>query len=213
MGHARSSRPGVGTKGVCPSVTGGGGQARSAVACPRDMLILQNNLGGLQNNPGLLHDSLSGACPFFEVRTGHRGIMSTGRGQGRACSFSSAVSAGHAHSSRPGVGTRGLCPLGAGRGGHVPSGRTRLSAPPPRLRYTMDMLFDPYADGPFQAASKAAAGTKSRSGSGLAGLIRTGFRPEGHRRRRPHGAAGARTAAGAAARRRPARRQRARRRP
>ena len=26
----------------------------------------------------------------------------------------------------------------------------------------MDMLFDPYADGPFQAASKAAAGTKSR---------------------------------------------------
>src|SRR6478735_3318545 len=100
------------------------------------MLIFQNNLGGLQNNPGLLHDSFRGACSFFAARTGRRGIMSTGRGQGRAC----------------------------------PSGRTRLSAPPPRLRYTMDMLFDPYADGPFQAASKAAAGTKSRSGSGLAGL-------------------------------------------
>ena len=34
----------------------------------------------------------------------------------------------------------------------------------------MDMLFDPYADGPFQAASTAAARTKSRSGTGLAGV-------------------------------------------
>src|SRR6478609_2093731 len=83
-----------------------------------------------------LPDNLRGACSLFAVRAGQKGIMSTGRGQGRAC----------------------------------PDGRTRLSAPPPRLRYTMDMLFDPYADGPFQAASKAAAGTKSRSGSGLAGL-------------------------------------------
>ena len=33
----------------------------------------------------------------------------------------------------------------------------------------MDMLFDPYADGPFQAASTAAAGAKSRAGTGLAG--------------------------------------------
>ncbi len=35
----------------------------------------------------------------------------------------------------------------------------------------MDMLFDPYADGPFQAASTAAAGAKSRAGTGLAGRM------------------------------------------
>lgn len=34
----------------------------------------------------------------------------------------------------------------------------------------MDMLFDPYADGPFRAASTAAAGAKSRAGTGVAGL-------------------------------------------
>ncbi|MEN3345422.1 MAG: ATP-dependent helicase UvrD/PcrA, partial [Arthrobacter sp.] len=34
----------------------------------------------------------------------------------------------------------------------------------------MDMLFDPYADGPFPAASKAAALTKSPAGNGMSAL-------------------------------------------
>ncbi|WP_354187668.1 DNA helicase PcrA [Arthrobacter sp. UYCu712] len=34
----------------------------------------------------------------------------------------------------------------------------------------MDMLFDPYADGPFQAASKTAAATKSPAGTGAAAV-------------------------------------------
>jgi DNA helicase-2/ATP-dependent DNA helicase PcrA len=42
-----------------------------------------------------------------------------------------------------------------------------VSAPPPRLVVTMDMLFDPYADGPFKAGAQAAALTKSRPESGL----------------------------------------------
>src|SRR6476469_3183430 len=54
-GHAHFSLSGVGTKGVCPVVTGGGGHVRSAVPGPWVMLIV-NNLGGLQNNPALLHD-------------------------------------------------------------------------------------------------------------------------------------------------------------
>src|SRR6476661_4080283 len=45
-----------------------------------------------------------------------------------------------------------------------------VSGPPPRLVNTMDMLFDPYADGPFKAASraatKAAPAMLSRAGSG-----------------------------------------------
>lgn len=41
-----------------------------------------------------------------------------------------------------------------------------LSAPPPRLVPIMDMLFDPYADGPFKAASHPAALAKVRAGSG-----------------------------------------------
>ncbi|MFF2247004.1 DNA helicase PcrA [Arthrobacter sp. NPDC058130] len=41
------------------------------------------------------------------------------------------------------------------------------------------MLFDPYADGPFQAASTAAARTKARAGTGFAGLEPgAGFGPE-----------------------------------
>jgi DNA helicase-2/ATP-dependent DNA helicase PcrA len=44
----------------------------------------------------------------------------------------------------------------------------------------MDMLFDPYADGPFQAASKATAGQKTPAGTGLAGLEPgAGFDPYG----------------------------------
>ncbi|MGO4228805.1 DNA helicase PcrA [Arthrobacter sp. YAF34] len=44
----------------------------------------------------------------------------------------------------------------------------------------MDMLFDPYADGPFQAASTAAAGAKSRAGTGLAGRdLGAGSAPQG----------------------------------
>lgn len=50
-------------------------------------------------------------------------------------------------------------------------GRHRVSEPPPRLVITMDMLFDPYADGPFKAASraatKAAPAMLSHAGSGL----------------------------------------------
>jgi len=45
----------------------------------------------------------------------------------------------------------------------------------------MDMLFDPYADGPFQAASTAAAGAKSRAGTGLAGPDSgPGYAPDGN---------------------------------
>ncbi|SDP29370.1 DNA helicase-2 / ATP-dependent DNA helicase PcrA [Arthrobacter sp. ok909] len=45
----------------------------------------------------------------------------------------------------------------------------------------MDMLFDPYADGPFQAASKAAAGTKEPAGTGLPGPDSgAGFGPAGN---------------------------------
>ena len=45
----------------------------------------------------------------------------------------------------------------------------------------MDMLFDPYADGPFQAASTAAAGAKSRAGTGLAGPDSgLGYAPDGN---------------------------------
>ena len=45
----------------------------------------------------------------------------------------------------------------------------------------MDMLFDPYADGPFQAASKSATGTKSPAGSGLDGQDSgAGFGPGGN---------------------------------
>ena len=49
-------------------------------------------------------------------------------------------------------------------------GRTPVSVAPPRLVNTMDMLFDPYADGPFPAASKTAVRTKTPAGTGVAGL-------------------------------------------
>ncbi|MGY2743613.1 DNA helicase-2/ATP-dependent DNA helicase PcrA [Arthrobacter sp. UYCu723] len=51
-----------------------------------------------------------------------------------------------------------------------PRGRTPRSLAPPRLVNTMDMLFDPFADGPFQAASKMAAATKSSAGTGTAAV-------------------------------------------
>ena len=38
----------------------------------------------------------------------------------------------------------------------------------------MDMLFDPYADGPFQAATKTAASTKAPAGTGTATLHSAG---------------------------------------
>ncbi len=50
--------------------------------------------------------------------------------------------------------------------------RLIVSGPPPRLVGTMDMLFDPYADGPFKAGTKAAvkaAPELSHSGGGAAG--------------------------------------------
>ncbi|MET4094967.1 DNA helicase-2/ATP-dependent DNA helicase PcrA [Arthrobacter sp. UYCu712] len=84
-------------------------------------------------NPRLEHRR---TCSFLAAGSGHRGHMSSGRGQGRAC----------------------------------PEGRTPLSVAPPRLVNTMDMLFDPYADGPFQAASKTAAATKSPAGTGAAAV-------------------------------------------
>lgn len=59
---------------------------------------------------------------------------------------------------------------GRGQGRACPEGRTPLSVAPPRLVNTMDMLFDPYADGPFQAASRTAAATKSSLGTGAAAV-------------------------------------------
>ncbi len=59
---------------------------------------------------------------------------------------------------------------GRGQGRACPEGRTRPSVAPPRLVNTMDMLFDPYADGPFQAASRTAAATKSSLGTGAAAV-------------------------------------------
>ena len=131
VGHAHSSRSGLGIGASCPLGRVSVAHVHSAAQCPE----------GMSN----LRVCVRGTCPFFEVRTGHQGIMSTGRGPGRAC----------------------------------PGGRTQPSVPPPRLRYTMDMLFDPYADGPFQAASTAAARTKARAGTGFAGLEPgAGFGPD-----------------------------------
>jgi len=47
--------------------------------------------------------------------------------------------------------------------------RNVLSVAPPRLVNTMDMLFDPYADGPFQASPKAAAAAKASGNPGAGG--------------------------------------------
>nr|WP_160667581.1 DNA helicase PcrA [Pseudarthrobacter sp. ATCC 49987] len=52
----------------------------------------------------------------------------------------------------------------------------------------MDMLFDPYADGPFPAASKAAVRTKTPAGTGVAGLDSAeSVGPNGVRRNNPAG--------------------------
>ena len=57
----------------------------------------------------------------------------------------------------------------------------------------MDMLFDPYADGPFQAASKTAARTKTPAGNGMAALDSAlNSAPGVGPRRRPRGATGGR---------------------
>ncbi|MCU1553416.1 MAG: ATP-dependent helicase PcrA [Arthrobacter sp.] len=59
---------------------------------------------------------------------------------------------------------------GRGQGRACPEGRTLVSVAPPRLVNTMDMLFDPFADGPFKAASRAATATKSSAGTGTAAV-------------------------------------------
>lgn len=52
----------------------------------------------------------------------------------------------------------------------------------------MDMLFDPFADGPFQAASRTAAATKSPAGTGMAALDSAGSAgPNGAYRGNPAG--------------------------
>lgn len=59
-------------------------------------------------------------------------------------------------------------------------GRTPLSVAPPRLVNTMDMLFDPFADGPFKAASRTAVATKSSAGTGTAAVgSGAGWMPNG----------------------------------
>ncbi|MCU1541283.1 MAG: ATP-dependent helicase PcrA, partial [Arthrobacter sp.] len=61
-----------------------------------------------------------------------------------------------------------------------PEGRTLVSVAPPRLVNTMDMLFDPFADGPFKAASRAATATKSSAGTGTAAVgSGAGWMPNG----------------------------------
>jgi DNA helicase-2/ATP-dependent DNA helicase PcrA len=55
-----------------------------------------------------------------------------------------------------------------------------VSVAPPRLVNTMDMLFDPFADGPFKAASRAATATKSSAGTGTAAVgSGAGWMPDG----------------------------------
>ncbi|MCU1521102.1 MAG: ATP-dependent helicase PcrA, partial [Arthrobacter sp.] len=93
-----------------------------------------------------MHHLPVGHVHSWEARDGHVGLMSSGRGQGRAC----------------------------------PGGRTPVSVAPPRLVNTMDMLFDPFADGPFKAASRAATATKSSAGTGTAAVgSGAGWMPDG----------------------------------
>jgi DNA helicase-2/ATP-dependent DNA helicase PcrA len=72
--------------------------------------------------------------------------------------------------------------MSSGRGQRraCPEGRTLVSVAPPRLVNTMDMLFDPFADGPFKAASRAATATKSSAGTGTAAVgSGAGWMPNG----------------------------------
>jgi DNA helicase-2/ATP-dependent DNA helicase PcrA len=69
---------------------------------------------------------------------------------------------------------------GWAQGRACPEGRTTLSVAPPRLVNTMDMLFDPFADGPFQAATRTATATKSSAGTGTAAVgSGAGWTPHG----------------------------------
>ena len=99
--------------GLCPVVAGRGGHARS-----------------------WMQPCVRGTCSFFAAKGGHKGIMSTGCGQGRAC----------------------------------PEGRTRLSAPPPRLDTPWICCLTLTPTDPSKLPPRRRQRTKSRSGSGLAGL-------------------------------------------
>ena len=93
---------------------------------------------------------------------------------------------------------------GLGQGRACPEGADPLSAAPPRLVNTMDMLFDPYADGPFQAASKTAARTKTPAGTGRRRPVPLRAGADGHHGghgdSHEHGDRGTRTRPGSPAR-------------